>query len=188
MGKEYFDEMPWKTLGFEDERKDELDGMVEVSGIPTLVIIDCKTGKVITKGGRGKIDSDQEGSEFPWYPKPLNELDGGCTEYINDTPVVVAFDDSEATKAAMEPLASAWVEADKEKGDDATLMWLWAGGHELVGRVQQVCKLPEACKLAILDVGEGKTYQSDVTEVTAAAIEALTNDFRAGKLEGTSFR
>jgi len=185
---EYFGEMPWKTLGFEDERKDELDAMFEVSGIPTLVVIDAKTGKVITKGGRAKIDSDPEGAEFPWYPKPLNELDGGCVEYINDTPVVVAFDASEATKAAMEPLAQAWVDADNEKGDDPTMMWAWAGSHELVGRVRQVCKLPAETKLAILDVGEGKTYQSDAAEVTAESIEALTNDFRAGKLEGTSFR
>merc|ERR1711939_335185 len=175
---EYFGEMPWKALGMGDERKDELDAMFEVSGIPTLVVIDAKTGKVITKGGRAKVDAD---------PEPLNELDGSCVEYINDTPVVVAFDDSEAVKAAMEPLAAAWVEEDKAKGD-ASMMWLGAGGHELVDRVRQVCKVPDTCKLAILDVGEGMTYQSDATTVTAEVIDALTKDFQAGKLEGTSFK
>merc|ERR1712146_1968 len=97
------------------------------SGIPTLVVIDAKTGNVISNAGRAKVDSDPEGAEFPWHPKPLNELDGECVEYINDTPVVVAFDSSEAVKAAMEPLAAAWVAADKEKGE-TTMMWLWAGG------------------------------------------------------------
>jgi nucleoredoxin len=184
---EYFGEMPWKSLDMGDERKDELDAMFEVSGIPTLVVIDAKTGKVITKGGRAKVDADPEGAEFPWHPKPLNELDGGCVEFINDTPVVVAFDDSEAVKAAMEPLAAAWVEEDKAKGD-ASMMWLWAGGHELVDRVRQVCKVPDTCKLAILDVGEGMTYQSKATTVTADVIDALTKDFQAGKLEGTSFK
>merc|ERR1711924_71161 len=62
---------------------------------------DPKTGKVITKGGRGMIDSDPEGLEFPWHPKPLNELDGRCTEYINDASVLVAFDDSAEGQAAM---------------------------------------------------------------------------------------
>merc|ERR1711871_1784448 len=168
---DYFGEMPWKALPHGDDRKDELDSMFEVSGIPTLVV----------------IDADPEGAEFPWHPKPLNELDGGCVEYINDTPVVVAFDDSDAVKAAMEPLTAAWVEADKEKGE-ATMMWLWAGGHELVDRVRQVCKVPASCKLAVLDVGEGMTYQSDVETVTAEAIDSLTKDFQAGKLEGTSFK
>ena len=184
---EYFGEMPWKALPHEDERKEELDAMFEVSGIPTLVVIDAKTGAVISTGGRAKVDSDPEGAEFPWHPKPLNELDGGCVEYINDTPVVVAFDNSEAAKAAMEPLAAAWVAADKERGE-ATMMWLWAGEHELVGRVRQICKIPESCKLAVLDVGEGVTYQSDADTVTSEAIDALTKDFQAGKLEGTSFK
>ena len=68
------------------------------------------------------------------------------------------------------------------------MMWLWAGEHELVGRVRQICKIPESCKLAVLDVGEGVTYQSDADTVTSEAIDALTKDFQAGKLEGTSFK
>merc|ERR1711998_815180 len=74
--KDYFGEMPWKALPHGDDRKDELDSMFEVSGIPTLVVVDAKTGNVITKSGRAMIDSDPEGVEFPWHPKPLNELDG----------------------------------------------------------------------------------------------------------------
>jgi len=184
---EYFGEMPWKALPHEDERKEELDSMFEVSGIPTLVVIDAKTGALISKSGRAKVDSDPEGAEFPWHPKPLNELDGECVEYINDTPVVVAFEDSDAVREVMEPLAAAWVAADKERGE-ASMMWLWAGGHELVGRVRQICKIPDSCKLAVLDVGEGMTYQSDVDTLTSEAIDALTKDFQAGKLEGKSFR
>ena len=186
--EDYFSEMPWLALDHEDPRKDDLDAMFEVSGIPTLVVLDAKTGKVITKSGRAKVDADPEGAEFPWHEKPLNELDGGCVEYINDTPVVVAFDDSAETKAAMAPLAEEWVKADAERGDEATMKWLYAGGHELVDRVREVCKLPDNCKLAVLDVGEGKTYQFAGEEVDAAAIKKLTEDFRAGSLEGTSFR
>merc|ERR1712146_79259 len=130
---DYFGEMPWKALPHGDERKDELDSMFEVSGIPTLVVIDAKTGNVISKAGRAKVESD------------------------------------------------------KAKGE-TTMMWLWAGEHELVERVRQVCKVPASCKLAVLDVGEGVTYQSDVETVTADAIDSLTKDFQAGKLEGTSFK
>merc|ERR1712054_699701 len=62
--EEYFGEMPWKALPHGDDRKDELDSMFEVSGIPTLVVIDAKTGNVITKSGRAMIDSDQRAQNF----------------------------------------------------------------------------------------------------------------------------
>merc|ERR1712230_98731 len=141
--KDYLGEMPWKAFPHGDKRKDELDELYDVEGIPTLVVVDPKTGKVITKGGRDMIDSDPEGHEFPWHPKPLNELDGRCVEYINEASVLVAFDDSAEVQAALAPIAAESVAADKERGE-ASMMWLWAGGHELVGRVRQICKIPES--------------------------------------------
>jgi nucleoredoxin len=63
---EYLGEMPWKAFRFGDKRKDELDKMFNVSGIPTLVVVDPKTGAVITTDGRGKVDADPAGADFPW--------------------------------------------------------------------------------------------------------------------------
>ncbi len=45
----------------------------QVSGIPTLIVLDGKTGKLITKDGRSIITDDPEGSDFPWSPKSLAE-------------------------------------------------------------------------------------------------------------------
>ena len=163
--------------------------MFDVSGIPTLVV-DPKTGKVITKGGRGMIDSDPMGAEFPWHPKPLNELDGRCTEYINEAAVLVAFDDSAEVRAALEPLAAESVAAEQKAGQpEPSLYFLWAGAHELVDRVKQVCKLPEGCKLAVLDVGEGCFYAAEgLDKLTGASVGQFVWDFKAGTLAKTSFR
>ena len=47
--------------------------LFEVSGIPHLVILD-ENDKIITDNGRAAVSSDPEGNEFPWHPKPLEEL------------------------------------------------------------------------------------------------------------------
>jgi len=186
---EYLAEMPWKAFPHGDKRKDALDEMFDVSGIPTLVVVDPKSGKVITKGGRGMIDSDPEGTEFPWHPKPLNELDGRCTEYINEASVLVAFDDSAEVQAALAPIAAESVAADAKTGDEQSLYFLWAGGHDLVGRVKQVCKIPEGCKIAVLDVGSGAFYSNpDLSKLTAETMAEFVSAFKAGTLSKTSFR
>jgi nucleoredoxin len=63
--QEYFNEMPWLALPFDDRaRKAALSEKYGVRGIPTLVILDGKTGKLITTDGRGKVTQDPKG--FPW--------------------------------------------------------------------------------------------------------------------------
>lgn len=45
-----------------------------MSGIPTLVLLDGKDGKEITKEGRGMMLDDPEGKQFPWKPKSFSEI------------------------------------------------------------------------------------------------------------------
>ncbi|XP_067032909.1 nucleoredoxin-like [Acropora muricata] len=71
----YYGEMPWLALPFRDRaRKDHLSQKFKVSGIPTLVLLDGKDGKEITKEGRGNILDDPKGNNFPWKPKTVFEV------------------------------------------------------------------------------------------------------------------
>ncbi|KAJ8312501.1 hypothetical protein KUTeg_009874, partial [Tegillarca granosa] len=73
--KEYFNEMPWLALPFDNrEGKNKLSKKFKVSGIPSLIILDGETGEVITANGRGKVSSDMEGKEFPWRPEPFSKV------------------------------------------------------------------------------------------------------------------
>lgn len=45
-----------------------------MTAIPTLIFIDGKTGKVITKDGRSIVTDDPDGEQFPWKPKPFSEV------------------------------------------------------------------------------------------------------------------
>jgi len=77
---EYHGEMPWPAVPFADRTtKDALSKKYKVQGIPTLVIVDAKTGETITKDGRSAISSDPTGEAFPWKPKTLDEIMGSIT-------------------------------------------------------------------------------------------------------------
>ncbi|XP_012936740.1 nucleoredoxin [Aplysia californica] len=63
----YYDSMPWLMLPFgERDRKNDLSKKYSVSGIPTLVLVDAKTGETITKEGRGILSNADCGQSFPW--------------------------------------------------------------------------------------------------------------------------
>lgn len=46
----------------------------KVQGIPSLVMVEGKTGKLITTDGRNNMLDDPEGEHFPWYPQPLSDF------------------------------------------------------------------------------------------------------------------
>lgn len=54
------------------------------------MIVD-ESRKLITTQGRGAVNGDPEGKEFPWYPKPLNKMTGATASQINDSPSLVLF-------------------------------------------------------------------------------------------------
>lgn len=72
--KEYFGEMPWLALPYEDrERKAALSKKFKCQGIPHLVILDGE-GKKITLDGRSAVSKDPKGEKFPWIPVPPKQL------------------------------------------------------------------------------------------------------------------
>lgn len=76
--KEYFAEMPWLALPFDRrELKAALGKRFKVRGIPTFVILDGENGEVITANGREVVSEDEECENFPWRPKPLDQVLAG---------------------------------------------------------------------------------------------------------------
>ena len=50
----------------------------KVDAIPTLVFVDGKTGKLISKEGRSIVSDDPNGEQFPWKPKPFLDIMAGA--------------------------------------------------------------------------------------------------------------
>ncbi|XP_077167259.1 nucleoredoxin [Paroedura picta] len=70
--------MPWLALPFADKRRKlKLWNKFRVSNIPSLIFIDAITGKVVCQNGLLVIRDDPEGLEFPWGPRPFQEVIAG---------------------------------------------------------------------------------------------------------------
>jgi nucleoredoxin len=74
---QYYAEQPWLALPFEArDLKASLSKKYKVQGIPTLVVLDGKTGELITRDGRSVVMEDESGAAFPWKPPTLWEALG----------------------------------------------------------------------------------------------------------------
>ena len=70
----YFAKMPWLAVPFSDsEGRKGLDEQFEVRGIPHLVILDAKTGEVLTGDGV-EIVSEYGIGAYPFTPERISEL------------------------------------------------------------------------------------------------------------------
>jgi nucleoredoxin len=77
---EYLSEMSWKlAVPLGDPAKDALSSKFKVRGIPTLVIVDARTGELVTTDARGQVSSDPECRRFPWKPRSAAEILAGAT-------------------------------------------------------------------------------------------------------------
>jgi len=186
---EYFAEMPWLALPFDKRKeKNELSERFEVRGIPTLVIIG-EDGKTITTAGRGAIGADTFLEDFPYHPKPVNDLDV-VTDGINDEPSVVLLcqNADDATKAAIdEALAQVAKRVFALPEDDRPVGRFFTAKGAMCGRVCGMTNLsPNETRLIILNIpSNGAFYVAEAKEgaPSAADIDEFIANFKDGKLE-----
>ena len=72
--------------------QDKLSKKFKVQGIPTLILLDGKDGKVITKDARSNLLEDPAGENFPWRPKGLTDVMKGV-KLVNNKKEEKAFED-----------------------------------------------------------------------------------------------
>jgi len=191
--KEYFGEMPWLAIPFDDrKRKEALSTHFEVEGIPTLVILDPE-GNVVTANGRMAVGADPDGAEFPWVPKPCNELTGASGSSLNDSAVIIAFTSGEdsdvaAAKAVLEPIAQAEAEAAKAAGDDQ-VFFMYTANDDMIDMVRDFARLKDTTpQLVLLDIpNQAKAVAKDHS-ITTENVSQFLADYKAGKLEEQRLR
>jgi len=191
--KSYWNEkMDFLTRKYDDKNvRSGLDKMFEVSGIPTLAIVDAKTGQLITKDARGKIDSDPEAKEFPWEKQPVGFMGGEVVDALNSSVCCMAHCEKEQGKAAMTSSAVPYMEAKKADGEWPGLMDIEFivddGKHDLSGRVTGLIKKTETEVLYILHLGsKTMSYLEDVTtadQITEENVKRLIAGYKAKTLK-----
>jgi len=187
---EYYNEMPWLALPYEDRAsKTALSNCFGVEGIPSLVLLDTDFS-VITKKGRGAVMQDV--SEFPFHDKPVADL-ASDTDGLNDAPCVVVLadkataDEQATAHAALEPLAAEYKAAAKASDEDPEFLFFIAKSEEgPVPRIRELCKLngETAPQLILLDIPDnGGFYVGNGAELTVDGLRKWLSEYKGSKLE-----
>lgn len=198
--QEYFGTMPWLAMPFNDDRKKALSRHFDVSGIPTLVLVEGDAKTVITKNGRGPVMEDPEGKDFPWYPKPLNELTGSTAGVINESPCLIWFTDGtekevKEAKDTLLPLATAHIAEQKAKEEEQELYFFYASDKsdedDLVQSLRGFANLPKDNPLlALINIPDQCLYLGDLSEVEDRKkyVADFLQRYHEGKLEKKPLR
>jgi len=194
---EYHAEMPWLALPFENRKaKAALSSMFDVSGIPSLVVVDAE-GNTINKSARGPAGSADAAETFPWHPKPMEDISEGveCNGFdINEKAAIVVLSDGMADTAAVRAELLGVAEDIAAKGKEAEdkepefICFFASSSEGPVGQVRKLTKQPETAganpTLLILDIPDnGGYYVSPATEVNGATVRSFLEAYRAGSLE-----
>lgn len=184
--KEYFGEMPWLAIPHGDKRKDVLSKHFEVGGIPTFVVVDAATGETITTEARGDVGGDPTCAEFPWRPKPLNDMLTKMGDINGELSLCVMMEGCDAkTSAAAVDVLKPIAEAAKAAGDSTLFLYASATGGP-TPQIRKLCSLGEPSAtptMVLMDIpDEGGFYVADATEVTAESVNGFLAAYRAGTL------
>jgi nucleoredoxin len=72
---DYFKSMSFDlALPYNDANIGKLSARYKVRGIPSLVLVDAKTGALITTDARSHVSTDSSAARFPWKPKGTWDL------------------------------------------------------------------------------------------------------------------
>ncbi len=92
--EQYFAHMPgFFGIKKKDPRTDQLGKLYKVEGIPTVILVDAKTGETINDEARNPIEARKAPDEFPWRKSTLppildlNDSDHLSQGNINDQPL-----------------------------------------------------------------------------------------------------
>jgi len=187
--QEYFGEMPWLALPYSDRgAKEKLSKFFGVQGIPSFHIVE-HDGTVINNNGRGAVGGDPEGLEFPWRPKPVNDLSAG-PDGINETPSIVVLmenvsaEQQAEARAALDAVASrVLAEAKAAKAEAPFCFYTGKAAGGVTDRVRQLCQAGEAGEvpqLILLDIPDNGGYYKtgDVANVTEDVLNTLIEGYR----------
>lgn len=205
---DYFAQMPWLAVPFADKaRIAALNSYFEIEGIPTLIQIGPDRS-VVNKALRGSVTSDPEAKEFPWVPKPVQELEEGVAE-INEVPGLICLieDETSTTQAQFNQILSEIAEehlAKVKAGTEEPVLFLKGSRPSgVLGKIRQLTKLTSldgvrtlcngdmcmklnaSSTVVLLDIPDQGGFYTLDGELTKENIKKFFADYTSGALKSS---
>lgn len=178
---EYYGEMPWCTIGYNNPVMPKLKEQVGLEGIPYLVLFDAE-GNVITNDGRTAVENSGAAG-FPWKPAALKNLNEEPDD-INERPCLIAFMDKDCCSAEKKQgVVEMLAEVAEEYREALSFFYVVEEGdvsNQIRGMIQG-----DGCPLvAIVDIPDnGGFYLAGEIEMTADSIRSFATAFVNKTLE-----
>jgi len=176
---EYYAEMPWLAIPFGDPRIADLKRRFKASGIPRLIIIDASTGDTICDEGRSQVENDQNGLDYPWYPKPIDDVNSAPGSVLNEETCLVVLDPKLKNEEIelLREIAVSYKEKWKNL-EPQPLHFVYGTSGNMFNKISSFLKLSGSTFpiLIILDI-QGQLKYIQETPVTEENIKTLIDDF-----------
>ncbi|XP_011410186.1 PREDICTED: nucleoredoxin-like [Amphimedon queenslandica] len=191
----FIKDMPWYALPFDGRRKHRMCRTLKVEALPSLCTVDEK-GKIINDLCRSIVEQDTTGKNFPWYPKPVSELDDEVVDQINEFPCIVLLtkksqDALDNSRFILELISEAYHKSigdkEEEKKNKTLIQFYYGGiteGEDDVGdQLRTFADLPMKLPvLAIIDLPNAAKYVCDKKTITKQVVSDFLNGYRQGTL------
>lgn len=179
---EYFAEMPWKALSFDQrDKKSALSDMFGVEGIPTFVVLDG-AGNVVTTDGRSKVTKDPTGANFPeaWLPQPIND----CNDDPSDLNSEVCFLVLNPSSSSTEAITSIAKKHQASAGSitDMKYRFFTAPEGDIVSKIRSLIKCQDNDVLVLMDLSSGGKYKVLKGDISEEFIESQIAAHEAGSI------
>jgi nucleoredoxin len=188
----YFKHMPWTALPYGDPRIEALNGLLEVEGIPTTILVDGDSYRILNKELRGVVMQDPKGEQFPWRPQPVSILSEAFLGHINDVACVLLFLPEGRKAAEFDPIlrgtAARILDEAEASGKDAKLRFAIAEHDNQLGASirsflnQSPQKEPE---LVLLDIPSARKFLLRGAPITPELVAETAKDFLANSLKNS---
>jgi len=187
--QEYYGEMPWLSLPFQEQRNTDLANLFEFDGIPHLVFVDFD-GNVVCSDATDRLRDDPEGKDFPWLIKPVYLFTDSIFErHINSGPsIFVKFPEDKVE----ENIAKLTEVVNNTPGDKKVHIFVYNEAIEKESNALpglfQFAGADENNKpqILLLNVTEGNKHLS-TENATFESVKKIVEDFATGTLEMSGF-
>ena len=204
---EYHKTMSFLASPFSNSRlKETLSEKYKVRGIPALIFIDGKTGKLITTEGRASISAPSFLEDFPYHPKPVNDISANLSGIQTEKSLIVMMESADDNvKIDVTTFLTEIATSEMKKTDPKSKVtkFFTAKGGGPASRIRMLLGFPnletkaedtlsdsdKIPKIAILDLAAGgKFYLPNVGEgsevnFTKEFVQTFMDDFNNGKCE-----
>lgn len=181
--KEYFAEMPWQCLPFENRAaKDLLNKACNCEGIPHMAVFN-PDGSLVTEDGRAAVSRDPKGETFPegWMPQPFSDVEDGV-DSLNSEKCLVYLGSTLEMAAPLKEVASEYHLKANKVISEMAYRFFSAKDSGITGQIRKLTGVT-GTQLIMLDLDDSGSFYIHDGDVTADSVRAFISGYEAKSLE-----